>query len=221
MLKQCNFFAVFVGIESPDPETLIQMRKKQNTRRNIAECIQKIYSYGIFVTAGFIVGFDNEKGSIADAMADLDRGMRHPDLHRRPALCPSEHAADAPAGRGRPPQQRSRRGRTTTTKAISAFNGINFAPLRPLRDVLLDYRRVLEQIYDPVVYAGRLDRLASMLNRKGRLNNGQKATARTAWPGSRPSTASSTRCRKRATFSGRRSSPARGPIRTRCATSCG
>ena len=36
MLKRCNFFAVFVGIESPDTETLIAMRKKQNTRRSIA-----------------------------------------------------------------------------------------------------------------------------------------------------------------------------------------
>ena len=33
------------------------MKKKQNTRRNIAECIHKIYGYGMFVTAGFIVGF--------------------------------------------------------------------------------------------------------------------------------------------------------------------
>ena len=62
MMKEANFFAIFVGIESPDPETLVQMRKKQNTRRNIAESVHKIYRYGMFVTAGFIVGFDTEKG---------------------------------------------------------------------------------------------------------------------------------------------------------------
>ena len=55
-MKDANFFGIFVGIESPDPETLIQMRKKQNTKRNIAESIHKIYRYGMFVTAGFIVG---------------------------------------------------------------------------------------------------------------------------------------------------------------------
>ena len=31
LLKKANFFVVFVGIESPDTETLIAMRKKQNT----------------------------------------------------------------------------------------------------------------------------------------------------------------------------------------------
>src|SRR5208282_3497248 len=37
MLKRCNFFAVFVGIESPDTDTLVAMRKKQNTRRSIGD----------------------------------------------------------------------------------------------------------------------------------------------------------------------------------------
>ena len=71
LMNEANFVGVFTGIESPDPETLILMRKKQNTRRNIAESIHRIYAAGMFVTAGFIVGFDNEKGSIADAMVEL------------------------------------------------------------------------------------------------------------------------------------------------------
>ena len=73
-MKDANFFGIFVGIESPDPETLIQMRKKQNTKRNIAESIHKIYSYGMFVTAGFILGFDTEKVSIAQLDDRLHRG---------------------------------------------------------------------------------------------------------------------------------------------------
>src|SRR5207244_10976881 len=55
-MKEANFFGVFVGIESLDRETLIQMRKNNNNKRNIAESIHKIYSYGMFVTAGFILG---------------------------------------------------------------------------------------------------------------------------------------------------------------------
>ena len=33
LLNEANFIGVFVGIESPDTNTLIAMRKKQNTRR--------------------------------------------------------------------------------------------------------------------------------------------------------------------------------------------
>ena len=46
MMAEANFYAVFVGIESPDPATLVAMKKKQNTRRNIAESIHKIYGAG-------------------------------------------------------------------------------------------------------------------------------------------------------------------------------
>ena len=71
LMHEANFVGVFVGIESPDPETLVQMRKKQNTRRNLAESVHKIYEAGMFVTAGFIVGFDTEKTGVADAMVEL------------------------------------------------------------------------------------------------------------------------------------------------------
>src|SRR5258705_3144772 len=70
MMAAANFFGVFVGIESPDPATLVAMKKKQNTRRNIAESIHKIYGAGMLVTAGFIVGFDSETVSTADAMIE-------------------------------------------------------------------------------------------------------------------------------------------------------
>jgi radical SAM superfamily enzyme YgiQ (UPF0313 family) len=41
MMRDANFFALFVGIESPDPETLAAMRKKRNTRRNLVDSIHK------------------------------------------------------------------------------------------------------------------------------------------------------------------------------------
>jgi hypothetical protein len=44
-------------------------------------------------------------------------------------------------------------------------DGINFDPLRPLRDILMDYKLILESIYHPAAYARRLDRLMAMLDR--------------------------------------------------------
>jgi radical SAM superfamily enzyme YgiQ (UPF0313 family) len=68
LMRAANFFMIFVGIESPDTDTLIAMQKKQNTRRNLSASVNKIYRVGIVVTAGFIVGFDSEKESVADEM---------------------------------------------------------------------------------------------------------------------------------------------------------
>ena len=71
LMRACGFFAIFVGIESPDPDTLVAMKKKQNTRRCLTDSVQKIYDAGMMVTAGFIIGFDSETGSVAQPMADF------------------------------------------------------------------------------------------------------------------------------------------------------
>src|SRR4029077_16523275 len=63
MLREANFFMIFVGIESPNTDTLILMQKKQNTRRSLAESIHRIYGSGIIVIGGFVMGFDGENGS--------------------------------------------------------------------------------------------------------------------------------------------------------------
>ena len=54
--------------------------------------------------------------------------------------------------------------------------GLNFNTLRPRRDILSDYKNVLERIYDPVAYAGRLQGLSRLLgasnpNRQKRAND--------------------------------------------------
>jgi hypothetical protein len=46
--------------------------------------------------------------------------------------------------------------------------GLNFDTKRPRRDILQDYRDVLEKIYDPVAYAGRVKRLTALLNNASR-----------------------------------------------------
>ena len=69
-MQEASFFAIFVGIESPDTDTLVGMQKQQNTRRSLVESVHKIHRHGIFVNAGFILGFDTEKGSVASPMIE-------------------------------------------------------------------------------------------------------------------------------------------------------
>jgi Domain of unknown function (DUF4070)/Radical SAM superfamily len=166
-MKDANFFAIFVGIESPDPETLVQMKKKQNTRRNIAECIHKIYGYGMFVTAGFIVGFDTEKASMGQAMIDFIEEASIPVcmvglLYALPGTQLTRRlAAEGRLHVGHDLMKVEHAGDQCTL-------GCNFDTKRPLRDVLLDYKAVLGQVYSPAAYAGRLSRLAAMLDRSDR-----------------------------------------------------
>ena len=60
LFREANFGWVFTGIESPDEDSLKETLKFQNTRADILTSVRKIYSYGIEVLAGFIIGFDND-----------------------------------------------------------------------------------------------------------------------------------------------------------------
>lgn len=66
LFREANFKWVFVGIESPDEESLKETKKFQNTREDILTSIRKIYSHGIDIYGGFIVGFDNDTTKIFD-----------------------------------------------------------------------------------------------------------------------------------------------------------
>ena len=60
LFREANFGWVFIGIESTDAESLKETLKTQNLREDILLSVRRIYSHGIDVLAGFIVGFDND-----------------------------------------------------------------------------------------------------------------------------------------------------------------
>lgn len=71
LMQAANFYSVFIGIESPRLESLVETKKTQNTRRSIAEDIAKIHSYHISVMAGMIVGFDSDDKLIFKEQMDF------------------------------------------------------------------------------------------------------------------------------------------------------
>ena len=163
-LSAANFFGIFVGIESPDTDTLVLMRKKQNTRRSLQESISRIYSAGIGVFAGFIVGFDSENASIADAMIECIEDTAIP-------VCAVGLLYALPATQlGRRLLREGRLfsgydGPSPEDEGDQCTAGLNFETKRSRRDVLADYRAVLDAVYDPAAYFGRVRRVGRMLKR--------------------------------------------------------
>lgn len=60
LFREAGFGWVFIGIESPDEDSLREMRKSQNLRGNLLDSLITLYRNGIDVMAGFIIGFDND-----------------------------------------------------------------------------------------------------------------------------------------------------------------
>jgi radical SAM superfamily enzyme YgiQ (UPF0313 family) len=59
-----NFMYVFIGIETPSSEALKESRKFQNLRKNNVDQVRIIQEKGLWVLAGFIVGFDSDDETI-------------------------------------------------------------------------------------------------------------------------------------------------------------
>jgi len=63
--------AVFIGIESPNEESLIESNKTQNRDRDLILSVKKIQESDLEVQEGFIVGFDNDPPIIFDKLTDF------------------------------------------------------------------------------------------------------------------------------------------------------
>ena len=163
MMRDAGFFAVFVGIESPDPATLVMTQKKQNTRRSISESVHRINKAGMFVTAGFIVGFDTEKLSISAALADCIETTAIPvsSVGLLTAL-PNTQLTRRLEREGRLFDEFDEISEETGDQCTA---GLNFVTLRPRREVMADYRDVVRQVYAPAAFFGRIRTLAGVLDR--------------------------------------------------------
>jgi len=161
MLRAANFHAVFIGIESPDTTTLIAMQKKQNTRRSLEESIFKIYSAGLFVFAGFIIGFDTDQDGVAGAMIECIEATSIPvcmvglltalpntqltrRLEREARLYPGYDATAPECG-------------------DQCTAGLNFITIRSRREILHDYKDVLANVYRPEAFFARVLKVGLVL----------------------------------------------------------
>jgi radical SAM superfamily enzyme YgiQ (UPF0313 family) len=159
-LQEANFFMIFVGIESPDTGTLVSMQKKQNTRRSLVQSVQKINEAGIFVIAGFIVGFDNEQSSTASGIIEYIEAVPLPLF----MLSLLYALPNTQLTRRLTQEGRLHVGHELAPDAsIGGSAGLNFETKRSRREILSDYKTILEQGYSPETFFERLRRLIHIL----------------------------------------------------------
>jgi radical SAM superfamily enzyme YgiQ (UPF0313 family) len=148
MMVKAGFTKVFVGIETPDEVSLAECSKTQNNNRNLIEAIQKIQSFGMEVSAGFIVGFDSDAPTIFQRQIDF--------IQKSGIISAMVGLLNAPK-KTRLYERLHREGRI-----ISDFSGdntnfaLNFIPKMKKEDLLEGYRKILLGIYSCKPYFERV-----------------------------------------------------------------
>jgi radical SAM superfamily enzyme YgiQ (UPF0313 family) len=148
LMQQSGFTMVFLGIETPDEESLVFTQKRQNLGGGLHESVRKIQHHGMEVSGGFILGFDTDTSTIFDrqitfiqeagipmAMVGLLCALPNTQLHRR--LIREGRMRNASSG--------------NNTYTLS----LNFEPKMPESEITAGYKRVIATLYTPKNYFAR------------------------------------------------------------------
>jgi radical SAM superfamily enzyme YgiQ (UPF0313 family) len=147
-MVEAGFNTVFIGIETPDEDSLKECSKSQNRHRDLVEDVKRIQRAGLQVQGGFIVGFDHDPPSIFQRQIDF--------IQRSGIVTAMVGLLQAPPGtrlharmekEGRLCQDASGDNADGTTNIIPAMN------MELLKE---GYQRILKQIYSPTPYYRRI-----------------------------------------------------------------
>ena len=147
LLVKAGFVKIFMGIETPDIESLVGIHKLQNTRRSLIDSCHKITERGLQIMAGFILGFDNERPGaggrirafiedtgIPQGMFGLLQALHNTALWKRLKA-----------------EGRLRDGLATVHQGAI----MNFTPTRPIEEIVREYIEAFWHIYEPLPYLKR------------------------------------------------------------------
>jgi len=151
LMGLANFQSVFIGIETPNEDSLKETKKLQNVRPNagtLLDRVHRIQDRGLDVWCGMIVGFDNDDTSIFEVMPKFLTEARI-----SAALIGLLHAIPTT-----PLYDRLKEAGRLNDHEASELYGTNVMPLGMSREALRDgFIQVMQECYAPDAYFERLD----------------------------------------------------------------
>lgn len=148
MMVQAGFDTVFIGIETPSEEGLAECNKRQNTRRDLVECVKTIQRAGMQVQAGFIVGFDSDTPSIFERQIEF--------IQNSGIVTAMVGLLQAPPGT-RLFERLKNEGRIRNLLSGDNVDGdTNIMPNMDLETLREGYRKMMRHLYAPKQYYSRV-----------------------------------------------------------------
>ena len=148
LMVRAGFKKVFVGIETPSPESLQECHKVQNRGRDLVETVKTIQRAGLEVMGGFIVGFDSDRqdvfkqqfefiqrSGVVTAMVGLLSALPQTKLYHR---LKKEGRLEAEST-------------GNNTEAV-----LNFKPKLNREFLQSGYRDLMNKLYEPKIYYQRI-----------------------------------------------------------------
>ena len=156
LMVKAGFTKVFMGIETPDVESLVGIHKEQNTRTSLIESCHKITRAGLQIMAGFILGFDNERSGAGKRIQQFIEETGIPQAHL--GLLQAFHNTAM--------WNRLQQENRLLEGLATGYQGtlINFKTTRPLEEIVTEFIDTFWNLYEPLPYLKRTFRHFIMMN---------------------------------------------------------
>lgn len=148
MMVEAGFETVFIGIETPDEESLAECNKRQNKNRNLVESVKLIQRAGLQVQGGFIVGFDSDTPSTFQRQIDF--------IQKSGIVTAMVGLLQAPAGTRLYERLKQEARLVGHISGDNVDGTTNIIPRMDLAELYEGYRNIMLRIYSPKLYYQRV-----------------------------------------------------------------
>ncbi|MGR9012002.1 MAG: B12-binding domain-containing radical SAM protein, partial [Gammaproteobacteria bacterium] len=155
LMVDCNFKYVFLGVETPDEESLVLTKKTQNIRAPLIQSVETIHRAGLATLAGLIIGFDGEKKGAGDRIVEfVDKAAIPMGFFGMLQAMPTTAL-----------WHRLKQENRLLDPSVEGTQSapMNFVPTRPAKEIVQEYVNAYWQLYDPKGYLNRIFRHCMLL----------------------------------------------------------
>ena len=148
MMGEAGFSRVFIGIETPNEDSLAECNKFTNKNRDLVASVKKIQNYGFEVQGGFIVGFDSDPLSIFRNQINF--------IQNSGIVTAMVGLLNAPRGTELYQRMKKENRLLTTMSGDNMDFSLNFIPKMNQQTLINGYKQILNTIYSPKQYYERV-----------------------------------------------------------------
>jgi radical SAM superfamily enzyme YgiQ (UPF0313 family) len=141
LMVKAGFNKVFIGIETPDQQSLEECNKSQNINRDLVQDVKKLQRTGLEVQGGFIVGFDSDTKSIFQRQIDF--------IQNSGIVTAMVGLLQAPPGTKLYERLKKENRLSGDMSGDNVDGSTNIIPTMGLEKLRSGYRYLMEQIYSP------------------------------------------------------------------------
>jgi radical SAM superfamily enzyme YgiQ (UPF0313 family) len=148
LMVAAGFNTVFVGIETPNEDSLAECSKFQNKGRDLVAAVKRLHRAGLQVQGGFIVGFDSDTPNIFQQQIEF--------IQRSGIVTAMVGLLQAPPGTKLYERMKSEGRLISRLSGDNVDGSTNIIPRMDLEVLRTGYRQILEHIYSPQHYYERV-----------------------------------------------------------------